>query len=178
MTSKKISSAISLLLMLCVVVLMSNACTKTPTTANTAQPATANAANANTAPAKTTPIGITASPTMAGRPEQGEPVDTAKEDAEIKKLEAQLKKKPDDKAAQAALARAYFERAEALKGARQYRAALGDYRRTLRYDPENQDARQWATTITVIIQQMGREVPAEGAEPTPLPMKKTVGSKK
>ena len=67
-------------------------------------------------------------------------------------------------------AKAYLARGNALTQARQYRAALGDYRRALRYDPDNDEARQWAATITGILQQMGREVPTEGNEPAPLPL--------
>jgi cytochrome c-type biogenesis protein CcmH/NrfG len=99
-----------------------------------------------------------------------EPIDTSKYDAEIKRLERQAEMRPGDDASRLALARAYVARANALTQAHQYRTALGDYRRALRYDPDNDEARQWAATITGILQSMGREVPTEGNEPPPLPM--------
>jgi cytochrome c-type biogenesis protein CcmH/NrfG len=105
--------------------------------------------------------------TMGSNPE---PIDTSKYDAEIKRLERQAEMRPGDDASRLALAKAYVARANALTQAHQYRAALGDYRRALRYDPDNDEARQWAATITGILQSMGREVPTEGNEPPPLPM--------
>ena len=93
-----------------------------------------------------------------------------KYDEEIKRLEKQAGMRPGDDSMRLALAKAYLSRGDALKQARQYRAALGDYRRALRYDPDNEEAREWAATITAILQQMGREVPTEGNEPAPLPM--------
>ncbi len=103
---------------------------------------------------------------------QGDPIDTSKHDAEIEQAEKELKTKPQDADARMALAKAYHARASALTKARQYRSALGDYRRTLKYDPENEDAKEMSTTITGIMKSMGREIPAEGEEPPPLPFKK------
>ena len=99
---------------------------------------------------------------------QGEAIDTSKYDARINQLEEQAKKKPNDAALRKQLAQAYLERGNALTQARQYGAALGDYRRTLAYDTGNEEARYWSDTITGIFNQMKRPVPAEGAEPTPL----------
>jgi tetratricopeptide (TPR) repeat protein len=104
-------------------------------------------------------------PAKAG---MGEAIDTSGYDARINQLEEQAKKKPDDAALRKLLAQAYLERGNALTQARQYQPALGDYRRTLRYDPNNEEARYWSDTIIGILKQMNREVPAEGAEPTPL----------
>lgn len=114
--------------------------------------------------ATTTPYG-----TGTTTPGSGEPIDTSKYDAEIKRLEKQAEMRPGDEA-RLALAKAHLARGNALTQAKQYRAALGDYRRALRYDPDNEEARQWAATITGILQQMGREVPTEGNEPAPLPL--------
>jgi cytochrome c-type biogenesis protein CcmH/NrfG len=111
--------------------------------------------------------GTAAPPAAVG----GEPVDTSKYDAEIKRLEQQSKKNPPGRTTQMALARAYADRGDALTGVRQYRAALGDYRRALRLDPNNEQARQMSTTIIGILQSMGRDVPPEGQEPPPLPLK-------
>jgi hypothetical protein len=103
-----------------------------------------------------------------GKPGGGEAIDTSEYDARITKLEEQAKKKPGDEALRKQLAKAYLERGNALTQARQYQAALGDYRRTLKYDPANEEARYWSDTIVGILNQMNRPVPAEGAEPTPI----------
>jgi tetratricopeptide (TPR) repeat protein len=128
-------------------------------------------AGAQTAAASPSPTAPTTAPARASStaPGTGEPIDTSKYDAEIKRLEKQAEMRPGDEA-RLALAKAYLARANALTQAKQYRAALGDYRRALRYDPDNEEARQWAATITGILQDMGREVPTEGNEPAPLPL--------
>src|SRR5688572_9343839 len=63
----------------------------------------------------------------------GEPIDTAKYDGVIAEAEKAYKAKPNDPAAKSNLADAYFDRGFALtdSAARQYAAALGDYRRAL-----------------------------------------------
>ena len=141
-----------------------------PAATNQAATSSVNTQNAP-APAPSSPPATTApSPATSKATGGGEPVDTSKYDEEIKRLEKQAEKRPTDESARLALARAYLARGNALTGARQYRAALGDYRRALRYDPDNDEARQWAATIVSILQQMGRDVPTEGNEPPPLPM--------
>lgn len=113
-------------------------------------------------PAKATPN----APAKSGG---GDYIDTAEYDAKIKRLDEQAKKKPNDEALRKQLAQAYLERGNALTQARQYQSALGDYRRTMRYDPNNEEARYWSDTIIGILRQMNRPVPEEGAEPEPLP---------
>lgn len=98
----------------------------------------------------------------------GDYVDTSEYDARIRRLEEEARKKPNDAALRKQLAQGYLERGNALTGARQYQAALGDYRRTMRYDPNNEEARYWSDTIVGILKQMNRPVPEEGAEPAPL----------
>lgn len=124
-----------------------------PTASSTASPARASE-NASIAP-----------PSSSG---MGDPIDTSKFDAEINRLEKLAQKSPGDEPGRRALANAYLMRANALTGARQYRAALGDYRHVLRYDPDNEEAQQMAATIINIMNTMGREVPVEGEEPAPL----------
>src|SRR2546423_1556516 len=153
--------------------LVFSACAGTSNTTNqtTTSNASAETAAASPAPSSTTsamPTGTASTPSSSGG--GGEAIDTSKYDAEIKRLEKQAEMRPGDDASRLALAKAYLARGNALTQARQYRAALGDYRRALRYDPDNEEARQWAATITGILQQMGREVPTEGNEPAPLPM--------
>jgi cytochrome c-type biogenesis protein CcmH/NrfG len=132
-----------------------------------------NAASANQPTVSNTPQSthspvVAASPRTATAASGGEPVDTSKYDAEIKRLEEKAKKNPADQATRTALAKAYTDRGDALTGVRQYRAALGDYRRALRYDPNNGQAEQMAGTIIGILKSMGRDVPPEGQEPPPL----------
>ncbi len=104
----------------------------------------------------------------------GEAIDTAKFDGVIAEAEKNLKTKPNDAAAKAALADAYFDRALALtdSSARQYAAALGDYRRALKLNPDHQEAKEWHDRIVSIFKGLGKEAPKEGEEPPPLPFKK------
>lgn len=99
-------------------------------------------------------------------------IDTTEFDAEITKAEKDFKAKPKDEAAKKAVAEAYAKRAFALTEAAQYRAAVGDFRKSLKLDPTNQTAQAMHDEIVRIFQQMGRDIPAPGAEPTPLPFKK------
>jgi tetratricopeptide (TPR) repeat protein len=104
--------------------------------------------------------------------QSGDPIDTAKFDADIAKAEKSFADKPSDAAAKKALAEAYLARANALTGARQYASALGDYRRTLKHDPTNAEAKEWVDQITSIYASINRSAPKEGEEPPPLPFKK------
>ncbi len=127
--------------------------------------ANANTRGSNNAQGAAPSTPASSAPARAG---MGEAIDTSEYDARINQLEEQAKKKPDDAALRKQLAQAYLERGNALTQARQYQPALGDYRRTLRYDPNNEEARYWSDTIIGILKQMNRDVPAEGAEPTPI----------
>jgi len=104
----------------------------------------------------------------------GEPIDTAKYDGVIAEAEKAYKAKPNDPAARSNLADAYFDRGFALtdSAARQYAAALGDYRRALKIDPNHEEARKWHDQIVSIFRSLGKEPPKEGEEPAPLPFKK------
>ena len=104
--------------------------------------------------------------------QSGEPIDTKSLDAAIADAEKALKAKPNDEDLKNALAEAYFQRAMALTEARQYASALGDYRRVLKYDPENAQANDWVKQIIGIYNDMGREYPPEGQEPPPLRINK------
>ena len=70
------------------------------------------------------------------------------------------------------LATAYFERAFALTEAAQYRAALGDFRKGLKLNPNDREAKEMHDQIAGIFKALGRELPKEGEEPPPLPLKK------
>ncbi|MBV9216424.1 MAG: hypothetical protein JO053_09620 [Acidobacteria bacterium] len=101
----------------------------------------------------------------------GEPIDTAAFDAEIAKAEKASAGKTDA-ASKKSVSDAYLKRADALTQARQYASALGDYRRALKADPSNAEAKQWIEQITSIYDSMNKEAPPEGQEPQPLPFKK------
>lgn len=100
----------------------------------------------------------------------GTPIDTSAFDTEIARLEAKVKK--GDTASEKDLANSYLQRAKALTEAQQYRSALGDYRRTLKHEPTNKDAKAMENQIIAIFQQLGRDAPAQGSEPPPLPFRK------
>jgi len=102
----------------------------------------------------------------------GDPIDTKEFDTAIASAEVSLAKKPSDDAAKKELGAAYFKRAEALTKARQYASALGDYRRALKHDPANAEAKDWINKIIMIYDSINREYPKEGEEPPPLPFKK------
>jgi tetratricopeptide (TPR) repeat protein len=103
--------------------------------------------------------------------QSGNPIDTAKFDKDIDGAQKALKSKPNDEAAKKSLADAYFVRAMALTDARQYPSALGDFRKAVKLDPGNEDAKMWIDQIMTIYDGMNREAPKEGEEPPPLPFK-------
>jgi tetratricopeptide (TPR) repeat protein len=107
---------------------------------------------------------------MNGSPARGggDPIDTAEFDAAI----AKAQKAGSDETAKKNLADAYFARGFALTEARQYGAALGDYRRAIKLDPDHEESKKWIDQIEGIYTMMKREAPKEGAEPPPLPFKK------
>lgn len=102
----------------------------------------------------------------------GEPIDTAKFDGVIAEAEKTLKSKPNDPQAKNMVAEAYFDRGFALTEARQYAAALGDYRKALKYVPDHEESKKWIDQITGIYKMLKKEAPKEGEEPAPLPFKK------
>lgn len=104
--------------------------------------------------------------------QSGDPIDTSKFDTAIATAEKEQKARPSDDAAKKALAQALFDRGFALTEARQYAAALGDYRRALKYDPDHADSKKWIEQIVSIYSMLKKEAPKEGEEPPPLPFKK------
>ena len=99
-------------------------------------------------------------------------IDVTEMTAKIEKAQKDLKAKPDDEQAKKALAAAYFERAFALTKAAQYRAALGDFRKGLKLNPDDKEAQEMHDQIISIFESIGRQPPKEGEEPPPLPFKK------
>lgn len=105
--------------------------------------------------------------------QSGDPIDTKKFDTDIAAAEVAFKKTPTDAGAKKRLGDAYYKRAMALTDpARQYASALGDFRRAVKYDPTNTDAKDWIDKIVMIYESMNREYPKEGEEPPPLQLNK------
>jgi tetratricopeptide (TPR) repeat protein len=102
----------------------------------------------------------------------GNPIDTEKFDKAIADAEAELKEKSNNAKAKEAVVNAYFERGFALTEARQYAAALADYRRALKLDPNHEESKKWEEQIIGIYNMMKKEYPKPGEEPPPLPFKK------
>jgi hypothetical protein len=88
-------------------------------------------------------------------------------DAKIAKAEAKAKAAKASDADKKAAAAAYVERANVFYNAQQpmlYKFALGDFRRALRYDPSNAEAKTKMDEIVSIYQSMGRPVPNNGLD--------------
>jgi cell pole-organizing protein PopZ len=104
-----------------------------------------------------------AAPASADKPSLATP----ELDAKIEKAEAKAKAAGASDADKKAAAAAYVERANVYYTAQQpslYKFALGDFRRALRYDPANEDARGKLDQIVSIYQSMGRPVPTNGLD--------------
>ena len=94
--------------------------------------------------------------------------DTAALDAKIEQAEAKAKAAGASKTDKQAAAAAYLERANVFYTAGNpslYKFALRDFRRTLKYDPANEEARARKQQIEDIYKSMGRPVPELGNEP-------------
>jgi len=94
-------------------------------------------------------------------------MDTRALDAKIARAVARADARRATRADRRAAAEAYFQRADIYRDAgnpRLYRFALGDYRRGLRYDPSNGQARERMNEIISIYQSMRRPVPTNGLE--------------
>jgi tetratricopeptide (TPR) repeat protein len=102
----------------------------------------------------------------------GNPIDVSEFNAAIAKAEKELKSNPNDVALKKNLSDAYTKRGVALTDARQYASAIGDYRRALKYNADNEEAKGWISQITGIYEMLKREVPKEGEEPEPLEFEK------
>lgn len=124
---------------------------------------------AKSAPAAPSKTDSTAS--SSGSSPMSKAVDVSKMTADIENADKSFKQNQNDEKAKGKLAEAYFVRAFALTEAAQYRAALGDFRKGLKLDPNNADAKAMHDQIIAIFQSIGREPPKEGEEAAPLPIK-------
>ena len=141
--------------------------TTATTTTTTAQPANDGLPVATSHGAPPPPP----APSGAGGPAMGGPSggpDTSALDAKIEQAEARAKAAGASNADKKAAAAAYLERANVLMYAQNpslYKFALRDFRRTLKYDPANEEARSKKQQIEDIYQSMGRPIPELGNEP-------------
>jgi hypothetical protein len=95
--------------------------------------------------------------------------DTSELDAKIEVLVATARLNPAGTSTEekSAIAAAYLRRANVFYAAGQpklYKLALGDFRRALRYQPENAEAQNKRDQITSIYESLGRTVPENGNE--------------
>lgn len=102
-------------------------------------------------------------------------VDVEQMTADIEKAEKSYKQNPKDEKAKEELAKAYFTRAFALTDAAQYRAALGDFRKGLKLNPNDEEAQNMHNEIIRIFASINRDPPKEGEEPPPMPIEKPKG---
>lgn len=157
------------------------ACNPAATTENTA--ASGNTAGTTaSAPTQTAPANTSLPPISSahgssapagaagttGAAEKPEGVDTAALDSKIEKLEAKVKAGSANATDKRTLAATYLERGNVYYNAgspRLYKFALGDLRRTLKYDPQNTEAQEKVNELVRIYNSMGRPVPQNGLEP-------------
>lgn len=111
-------------------------------------------------------------PPNTGAPSLGGPAattDTAALDAKVEQAESKAKAPGATKSDKQAAAAAYLERANVFYNAGNptlYKFALRDFRRTLRYDPENAEARAKRDQIVdIYTNSLHRPVPELGNEP-------------
>ncbi len=143
--------------------------TTTTQTSNSQSPATDNGALVAPAHGGGNASSSTAPP-ASSNPSASEQagIDTSAVDARIAKAEEKAHAKNATQADKLAAAAAYMERADIFMNAGRpalYKYALRDYRRTLRYQPDNQQAQNSAKTIVDIYKSLNRPVPELGNEP-------------
>ncbi|MCA1642503.1 MAG: hypothetical protein LC785_11255 [Acidobacteria bacterium] len=111
--------------------------------------------------------GAASTPTTSASAAEKPSMATPELDARIAKAEAKAKAPGATDADKKAAAAAYVARADVFYSAQQpmlYKFALGDFRRALRYDPRNGEARAKMDEIVSIYQSMGKPVPTNGQE--------------
>lgn len=142
---------------------------------NTNAAATSASAGGGSAGANTSGVGVVsshgggaASAPASDSASERSLADTAELDARIKKAAEKAKAPAASAADKKAAADAYLARANVYWSAGQprlYKYALADFRQVLRYDPDNDEAKQKVDTIVGIYQSMGRPVPEVSPEP-------------
>lgn len=119
------------------------------------------------------PPSTTVNPSSNGGSPMAKAVNVSAMTSEIEKTEKIYTEKPKDEKAKENLSKAYFARAFALTEAAQYRAALGDFRKGLKLNPNDQAAQKMHDEIIRIFKSINREPPKEGKEPAPMPIGKS-----
>lgn len=104
----------------------------------------------------------------SGWTRSGDPIDTSKYDEAIASAEKAVAAKTNDSSAKNTAADAFYQRGFALTEARQYAAAIGDFRAALKYQPDHEESKKWIEVITGIYNSMNREIPKAGEEPKAL----------
>jgi tetratricopeptide (TPR) repeat protein len=99
-------------------------------------------------------------------------IDVSAQTTQIEAAEKEFKAKSSDAKVKESLAKAYFDRAFLLTDAAQYRAALGDFRKGLKLNPTDAQAKSMHDQIISIFASIKREPPKEGEEPAPMPFGK------
>jgi hypothetical protein len=89
-------------------------------------------------------------------------------DAEIQRLERQVERNPADAASSDELSDAYVRRGDARRAAQQLKEALEDYRRALKFNPDNEEAQRHNVELSPLVE--GTPQPGEFGEPAPLPI--------
>ena len=152
------------------VTVQSNTNVATPKSDNSMIVSSHSSDAAKSAPAQ--PSKTDSSASSGGSSPMSKAIDVNQMTADIEKADKSFKQNQNDEKAKSKLAEAYFVRAFALTEAAQYRAALGDFRKGLKLDPNNADAKAMHDQIITIFQSIGREPPKEGEESAPLPINK------
>ncbi|MDT4967129.1 MAG: hypothetical protein QOJ64_1866 [Acidobacteriota bacterium] len=161
----------SLLALILAAAFLSSACgssDQTNSTKTTQSQQTTRQPSQATAPvAEGPPVSVAhGGPPPAGAPSGGP--DTSALDKKIEQAEAKAKASGASPADKTAAAAAYVERGNVFYNAGQptlYKFALRDFRKALRLDSNNAEARAKQDQIVEIYQSMGRPVPDLGNEP-------------
>jgi tetratricopeptide (TPR) repeat protein len=143
------------------------------TNSNNAELVSSHSQPTQTANSTPTPTPVPKSETKTKWTQSGNPIDTVSFDAEIKDAETKLKANSKDESLKKSLAEAFNKRGIALTEARQYASALGDYRKALKLDPNNEEAKKWIDQIIGIYAMLNKDYPKEGEEPSALPFKQS-----
>ena len=115
---------------------------------------------------------IDSSASSSGASPMSKAIDVSKMTADIETADKVFKQNQKDDKTKDKLAEAYFVRAFALTDAAQYRSALGDFRKGLKLNPNNAEAKAMHDQIIDIFQNsLHRDPPKEGEEPPPMPIK-------
>lgn len=164
--------------------LMLAGCSGSPPTVATQQNSnsaanTAQTGSAQNSGADSSNVGVVASHGVTGNTTAGNttagsatasdkaPVATPELDAKIEKAAAKAKASGATAADKKAAAAAYMDRADFYWSAgnvQLYRFALGDYRRVLRYDPANEQAKERIDYLISVYHSLNKPVPDNGLE--------------